>query len=287
MEGKTMVGGEMKMRGLVIALLLVCISAVVSAHPQPVVDITSADITQDRIHVDLSPSGLTGTLKLELVTPDYHLIREVSRSSGSYNENFDIPNLSEGEYNYVVAKWIFSWGYVFDYYSYHIKVLGNYRHTFYNTPDESGCSGSNSWFSYTVGTCQVTDCIWHDAQGRSGWLNEIEENGSGRGISGHIYVLEHYCTGNRYSPGLRRTDQTCPACGGTLSTSDVAINENHDDLSCGDQVFVYQLGGSPGGVYTVRDYGGGLSMRQLDHYYGTSDCNDVPGSQYRMTVKLY
>ena len=75
----------MRMKGLLIVSLLVGISTVVSAHPQPVVDITGADITQDRIHVDLSPSGLTGTLKLELVTPDYHLIREVSRSSGSYN----------------------------------------------------------------------------------------------------------------------------------------------------------------------------------------------------------
>ena len=56
------------------------------------VDIISADVTKDKIHIELE-GGQTGLLKLELVNPNYHLIRQVVRSAGEYYETFNIPNL--------------------------------------------------------------------------------------------------------------------------------------------------------------------------------------------------
>jgi len=247
-------------------------------------DVTSADVCQDKIHVNLEPSGLSGTLKLELTGPGgSHTIREVTRSSGSYDETFDVPNLSTGEYTKVKATWTVENSPCVDEYNYHIRVLGEYDHTCYNTPDESGCTGSNEWFSYTTGTCTVTDCTWTNAQGKSEWLDEIEENGSGKDVSGYIYSLEHYCTGNDYSPKLRRTGAPCAQCGGTVSVGDVAVKPSHPYLDCDDTVCVYGHG-----THTVVDTGSGVAEAQLDHYTGVSACNvcTPPGNDI-MTIKLF
>jgi len=247
-------------------------------------DITYADVTEDKIHVNLEPSGLTGTLKLELTGLGVsHVIREVVRTSGSYDETFDIPNLTVGEYTKAKATWTVDGQASIDEHDYHIQVLGEYKHTCYNTPDESGCSGSPQWFSYTIGDCINTDCVWHEAQGKNTWLSEITENGSGKDANGYVYSMEWYCTGNPHSPKLRRTGCACAQCGGCLSAGDVAINSAHEELACGDEVFVYQHG-----KHTVNDHGGGLTTTQLDHYYGVSGCNECPSiGDSVMTIKLY
>jgi len=252
-------------------------------------DVTSADVCQDKIHINLEPSGLSGTLKLELTGPGTsHTIREVTRSSDSYEETFDIPNLATGEYTKVKATWTVEGVPCIDEYDYHIKVLGEYDHTCYNTPDESGCSGSLEWFSYVIANpvnpCgPAPPCDWINAQGKSVWRSEIIENGSGKDESGYIYSREWYCTGNDYSPKLRRTGCACGSCeNDCISVGDVAINSGNVDLECGDTVCVYQHG-----THTVRDTGG-LAMDQLDHYYGVSNCNACPSiGDNIMTIKLY
>jgi len=247
-------------------------------------DVTSADVCEDKIHVDLEPTGLTGPLKLELTGPGgSHTIREVTRSSGSYDETFDVPNLSVGEYTQVKATWTIEERACPDQYVYHIKVLGGYNHTCYNTPDESGCSGSSEWYSYTIGSCTTTACTWTNAQGKSEWLDEIEENGSGKDVSGNIYSLDHYCRGNDYSPKLRKTGAPCAQCGGTVSVGDVAVAPSHPDLHCGDTICVYGHG-----THTVVDNGGGVPEGELDHYTGVSACNVcTPPGNGIMTIKLF
>ncbi|MDO9575483.1 MAG: hypothetical protein Q7J55_03035 [bacterium] len=269
----------MKRRSLAIIFLLSILSPAICktyAWQYCKVDITSADITQDKIHVNLTPSGLSGTLKLELIGPESsHTIREVTRASGSYDETFDIPNLAVGEYTKVKATWTVGSTSSSDEYFEHIRVLGNYKHTCYNTVDECGCAGSKQWFSYTIGDCVNTNCVWSNKQGKSDWFNCITNpaygTGSGRDESGNIYVIEWFCTGNPYSPKLRLTGCPCPYCGGSLSVGDVAINPNHSYLACGCSVLVYEHG-----VHTVRDHGEGLVEKQLDHYYGISGCGVCP-----------
>jgi len=285
--------------------LLVCISAMVSAHPLPVVDITDADITQDKIHVELSPEGLTGILKLELVGFELtggekiHLIREAQRSSGSYNESFDIPNLSTGDYVKIKATWTVDNESSIDEYNYHIKVLGKYKHTCYNTPYEPLCPSDEiedpQWYIYVIGNgCgTIYNCEWHVAQGKYRWLDCIANldygTGSGKAQDGHIYIIEYYCTevnppSWQFIYRFRRTDALCPADGEEgLNPGDVAIMKGHPHLKLGDKVFVYQHG-----VHIVRDYGRNLVEKQLDHYYGISGCFDCPSlGNGIMTVKLY
>jgi len=252
-------------------------------------DVTSADVCEDKIYVILWGQGATGTLKLELTGPGgSHTIREVTRSYGGYSETFDIPNLSVGEYTKVKATWTVDGFYYIDEYDYHIKVLGEYDHTCYNTPDESGCSGSLEWFSYVIANpvnpCgPAPPCNWINAQAKSEWLDEVEENGSGRDLNGYIYSLEHYCSGNDYSPKLRRTGAPCAQCGGTVSVGDVAVKPSHPHLGCGDTVCVHGHG-----THTVVDTGSGVAEAQLDHYTGVSACNvcTPPGNDI-MTIKLF
>lgn len=247
-------------------------------------DVTSADVCEDNIHVDLGPPGLSGTLLLELTGPaGSHTILEETRESGSYDETFDVPNLPVGEYTQVEGTWSIEDTPCTDEYPYHIQVLGDYDHTCYNTPDEAGCAGELQWFSYTTGDCVNVDCVWTNAQGRSEWLDEVEENGSGMDLSGHVYSLEHFCTGNYYSPALRRTGVPCAQCGGTVSEGDVAVQPNHPYLGCSDRVCVHGHG-----IHTVVDTGSGVAETQLDHYTGVSACNvcNPPGDNI-MTIKLF
>jgi hypothetical protein len=255
--------------------------------------IDSADVCQDRIYVYLMGQGATGTLKLELTGPGgSHTIREETRSYGGYSETFDIPNLSVGEYTKVKATWTVDGFYCIDEFDYHINVLGEYRHTCYNTPDESGCSGSLEWFSYVIGNAQnpcgpAPPCNWINAQAKSGWLNAIFHpqagTGSGKDASGYIYSREWYCSGSDYPRRLRRTGCACGQCeNDCISVGDVAIKPDHPHLSCGDKVCVYQHG-----IHTVKDKGA-LAEKQLDHYYGVTDCGDCPTiGESIMTIKLY
>jgi hypothetical protein len=56
------------------------------------VQITGADITQDRISVTLIPPGTSGTLDLEILGSTNFFIESAPRSGGSYNESFNIPD---------------------------------------------------------------------------------------------------------------------------------------------------------------------------------------------------
>lgn len=250
--------------------------------------VVDADVTQDAIAVRLEPSGVSGTLKLELLGTTTHVIREEARASGTYQETFDIPNLAEGEYTKVRATWTVGEASAIGELDYHIKVLGDYNHTRYNVVLESDCLGSPTEFCYTAGDCINTRCQWSEDIARSEWLSEVQENGSGVHSILGTFSREFICTNHPADcrpPRLRGTDTPCPACqGGDLQADGtVAINSGNPDLRCGDRVFVYQVG-----IRRVTDYGGGLALNQLDHFSGISGCNRTAGTiGILKTIKLF
>ena len=279
------------------------------------IDITSADITNDRIHVDLEPANLTGTFTLSLFraadsenpqdNPAFtHQIRQEEKASGSYDESFNITGLAAGEYRQVIATWEVNELTAADEHDYRIQVLGRYDHTFYNTPDEDGqrCRevAREDPFDYTEGGCRIIhDCETTEAQGRFRWLEERFENGSGLDRNDQIFSGEGFCApaddvNQRYF--VRLSGQTCVFCepidNALRAGLDVAINRRNEHLRCNDRVFVHTLpntaGGTAGGVFTVRDRGGGVGVTEFDHYHGISDCNIVPGNRDNLvTVKLF
>lgn len=259
-------------------------------------DITYANVTEDKIHINLGPSDLTGTLKLELTRPGAsHTIREVTRASGSYDESFNIPNLATGEYTKVKATWTVNDQVSTDEYNYHIQVLGVYRHSRYVLSNESCYSGSSESFCYTSGDCVDTPCSWTTGgSGNSNWLSAMVINGSGYSSSLGYVTFEQYCQDRHPPPsectGKLLRDLTissgCPECVGydLGINSTVAVKSNHPYLNCGDRVFVYEVG-----IRTVTDKGNlPNGQYQLDHFVGLQDC----GTTYTdignfMTIKLF
>lgn len=260
-------------------------------------DVTSADITVDNITVELKPADLSGTFKLELVAPDTDVIIEnETRNSGTHAESFDIPNLEYvEEHTTIRARWSIGGSSSIDRYPYHIKVLGIYRHSRYNLPNEACYSGSNENFCYTAGNCTATECSWStDGSARSDFLDAEHLNGSGYSSSLGYVTTEEWCQANKYPPpggctGHLLRDLSiaggCPHCSGEnmIANETVAVNASHPDLGCTDSVFVYTVG-----TRTVTDHGGGLGIEQLDHFIGLdTTCEIVGDIGNLMTIKLY
>ena len=257
----------------------------------PQVEIISADVTTNQIKVKLSPSGLSGNFTLKLANPNTHtLLNAVTRVSGTHTETFNIPGLPTGEYKQVQVIWKPEGVVTSAVHNYHIEVLGTYRHTKYNTPTESFCSDNTTGqFKYNDNnncggiTCGTVD--WTSETGKSKWLGEVEENGSGKHSRAGILSKEWICsepppiTGRR----MRKVPAPCPSCGGTLRVGEsVARNAKNKKLPCGTKVYVHGVG-----IVKVQDAGGRLATNQLDHYIGTSGCNKYGGSHgYRKTIKL-
>jgi hypothetical protein len=215
------------------------------------VQITGADITQDRISVTLSPPGTSGTLDLEIITTNgtNNFISTASLSAGSYNESFQIPNLPFGEYTSLRATYTVNGVAATNTFNYHINVLGVYHQTQYNTPAEANCSGGPEPITIWNSSCQgtngsvisgfdfrVTNPAGGTASGHSINFGDVQQEftcsqGSGD-LRGHITISGSLgsvsnstvavCrTGPLYSPGLRlfiigegvkTVEDSCPAC---------------------------------------------------------------------------
>lgn len=265
-------------------------------------DITYADITDQTRHahgeitVNLTPGGLTGTLKLELINPQTQTIREATRNSGTYHETFDTPNLqSVMEHKQVKATWTVNGVNSNDLYDHHIKVLGTYSHTRYHTPQESAadCGTDTEEFAYTIGKCGGATDQWYSGTARSLWLEAVELEGDGfHSTLGFMTMEEYYSGPPDIEYHLRQvSDGPCSACSGMslIANGTVAIMEGQHPagLECGDTVFIHSLGGGTGGTRTVTDTGSGVGETQLDHYNGLGGCGQGTGLGNSMTVKIY
>jgi hypothetical protein len=251
------------------------------------VAIASASIPGNSISLALTPSGVSGTLIVQLVGGGTHTLYNGAMSGGSQTIGFDIPNLPTGEFTGIQAAWTAGEQTVSsDPFSYYFKVLGDYNNTRYNTPTESYCTGSPVDVSYVSGTCAAADnCSFLPYQGKSGWWSEVYENGSGLSETPGIGAVswEWFCTGAERR--TRRVAAPCPQCAGQqlgVGTT-VARNVNSSDLPCGAKLYVHGVG-----TVTVADAGGGLALNQLDHYAGFGGCNRVGGSiGVRKVIRLF
>jgi len=253
-------------------------------YPQPTVSISSASIPDDRITVELAPSGIWGTLMVQLFGGTTHTVYQSTEAGGTHNISFNIPNLPNSEFTGIQATWWAEGQSPSATYSYHFKVLGDYTHSQYNSPDEQRCSGTAQQFTYVTNmTCLAIDCgaaTTQNANGRSQWLSEVNENGSGLHTTLGIVSRESQCTAR--AP-YRNTGQPCPSCGGTLTPyQGVARNASNQDLPCNATVYVHGVG-----LRTVKDTGGGLVLTQLDHYIGVSGCDEASNYPPSKTIRLY
>lgn len=258
------------------------------------VQVLEASLPNDRIQVKLDAGGASksGTLTVTLKGPNTRQVFNGAKANGTHNIPLNRDSIpTNQEFTSVEAKWVVSGQTKTGTKNYHFKALGSYSNTRYNTPNEGLCSGGTAQNCYRSGgcvsvTCTPTNFVSHNV--RVSWLAEVEENGSGyrggnffsrEGVAACV-ITDPFCA----PPDLRQVPNPCPACGGTLTANvHVAIRSSNPNLSCGNQVYVSNVG-----TRTVRDHGGGLSNTQLDHYNGTSGCNNVGGSiGSRKVFKLF
>ena len=258
------------------------------------VEIISADVTKNQIKVKLSPSGLSGEFTLKLMDPDPHtLLNAVTRSSGTHTESFNNASLPTGEYKKVQATWKPNGSVVSAVRNYRFKVLGTFQHTKYNTPVEALCTDNvTKPFTYNDNdNCGAIDCptvTWTSENGKSKWLKEYAENGSGKHSRAGILSKEWICSAPaaHTGPEMREVPAPCPRCTDlslTVNTSVAVSQENlGGELPCGTRLYVVGLG-----TVTVKDIGSGVGDTQLDHYIGTTGCNKYGGSHpSAVTIKL-
>ena len=196
---------------------------------------------------------------------------------------FPLGNLVTGQYTGATAQWTVGGTTAPGSYTKNFNVLGTWRHSQYNTPTESTCSGSSS-SAYEV---NVTTCAYQTGNLLSLFISQSWLNGSGKTINSYYgYQTEQnaqYCINNHKLPAdasgksFAFEPNIIPYCGSSyaLGTNTVAWNFSSTvTLNCGDQVLLVGYGASPGTVKTVTDRcGGACSNTQLDNYTTLPACN--------------
>ncbi len=265
------------------------------------VDILAVSLPDDKIQVRLNPlaSPISGLLKITLrdsqAATQTRVVVNQETAAGTHIFGFGtLSTYTNGhDYKEVFAEW-YPQGVIGNpkaIFQYRFKVLGDYRHTRYNTPTESFCTGSLQSFCYTSAGCGPANCSnWQTSSAKSGWLTQVAQNGSGSHSMLGFVSREWVCsTPAGCTTKVRQVPSPCPACTGltVIPGATVAVQEGHGELQCGNKAFVDGLG-----TFTVTDTGGNLAnlFDQLDHYAGISGCrreggDAVPGT--RKTFKLF
>ena len=267
------------------------------------VQVTSADVTQDKIGLTLSPGNLSGNLRLELIGPGItHTIRYVTRPSGTYNETFDIPNLPEKEFLTVRASWEISGAATLGTLNYHFRKLGTYRHSQYNVPRESACGGSASNV-YIITLLSGCFNNYVSTTLRSDLVSQTNINGTGISLNyGTLKALAatscNSATQNRPPDAAGKTfvqvSSITGSCNTTLTSLSLARCTNNPivPLACSDRICIKGLEG----IKTIADSCPACcswpEQKQLDNFNAEKNvCQNQNGSIYDLgnfvTFKLY
>jgi hypothetical protein len=191
--------------------------------------------------------------------------------------------LPAAEFTQVKATWDVD-GTPQDTYQYHFKVMGAYRHTQYNTPDEHGCTGSSIPVNVYNDSCVLTP----NATMKSGFadrvLNGMSGTGSGYPINYGVVKQEFYCQPNPY-PSARR-DQTVTGSMGPVNNSTVAVHTLSGMHDANAQLYIHGVG-----VKTVTDTCGVAcqGVNKIDHYTTNTACSGIGDllPAPAMVIRLY
>lgn len=251
------------------------------------VEVTAADITMDRIEVVLSPNSDTGQLVLTLIGDRNQVLFNGQRAGGTHVFQFNPANLRDGQYTQVEAVWTVNGTPTRGTRDVAFRVLGNFRHSQYNVPDESTCGGNPSRAFITDAACTFTQTtLLHR------FIQQVNLNGSGHSINHGDIAREFFCVNQPNAPpgsGQRsfRQQTIAPTCAGQgLSNTTVARRPNHPFLDCGDQVLIVGLGGGVGTIKTVTDLCPGCPNNQLDNFTTNTACSGIPDLGRFVTIRL-
>jgi hypothetical protein len=251
--------------------------------------VTVADIRTDTIKVVL-PAGGTGQLVITLIGDSVLTLFDGIRSSGTYTFSFDPQHLPEGQYSQVKAVWTVNGSAKMASRAVAFRVLGSYRHSQYNVPDESTCNPALGQGWITTSACVFKPAV---PRLRTLFMMQASLNGSGHSINFGDVRREAECIKAKHNPPPGATDHSfrpgmvTPTCTGeTLSDSTVARNPHHRFLDCGDEVLIVGLGGRVGTVKTVTDECPVCGETQLDNFTTKKACSKVGDLGRYVTIRL-
>lgn len=223
------------------------------------VKITAADIKVDQITVEVVAGSLAAQLKVTLVddADGEIVLLEEERASGTHQLSFKTSTLEHHDYVEIHAKLTVDEEETTAEKAYRFKVLGTYRHTKYNTPDETECRGAavDMYYSRVTGA----NCTFTADQILSDFKAATDLNGNGRSIDSGLIQIESFCLRPRFTPpadapGRSYRPVTALTFNNfTINTSTIAICPGGADLGYGDSVLIVGLGGGAGTVKSAAD----------------------------------
>jgi hypothetical protein len=209
--------------------------------------VNSADLWDNRISVTLtSTAALTGTLTLNLIgSANTYSFAYGSGAvgAGTYTATMTRTSTPADTYTSIRADWATSSGKISGSLPIKWKVLGVIRHSQYNTPTESVCSGaaSSAW------TIVISGCHFNPITLKSDFSSQVYLNGTGS--SSNYGILKYtpgranqcaYPAGADDSNTFLQVTSITGSCNKTLDTSSVATYPNPvtdvTTFGCGDNL---------------------------------------------------
>ena len=210
--------------------------------------VNSADLSANQISVTLTgASNNTGTLTITLVGSASNYSFQYGTTSigpGTYTIPMNRPNIPADKYTSIRAAWSLQAGVnVSGSRSVLWRVLGVIRHSQYNTPFESACTGSEiSAWTIDVSSCQFTPISL-----RADFAGQVYVNGTG--ASQNYGVLKYtpgnsnqcaYPSGSDDSNTFIRVQSITGSCNVPLDNTSVATYPNPvtdtTTFGCGDNL---------------------------------------------------
>jgi hypothetical protein len=230
------------------------------------VQITSADLENNLVNVTISGSSslssvLTVTANGQSNNAQISANNNNSVAPGQYTLSFNRPSMAADTYTTLTATWN---GISTTYTLTRVwTVEGVLRHSQYNTPSESACSGTA-----TTAWVFTSSCTFTQTTLRSDFMSQVFTNGSGTSISyGALqYEPSGVCNGTRPTGS---TDQNSfemvsaitGSCGTAVSggyNGTVAVNPNPALIGgqyvCGDNILEVTSSNAGEALKTVADF---------------------------------
>jgi hypothetical protein len=260
------------------------------------VSIQTTDLCGNTIVTALAGPAASGTFTLSAIRSNSTTtqIFSATRQPGTYTDPFNISGLANGvDYTGIRASWVCGGTTITTDMAYAFKILGTYRHSQYNTPNEADATCQTGG---TVNVCFTNNnCVYTTGTLPGTFASQTALNGSGQSLNHGLIQPEAFCQTHGFPPPtacqgidiFRANQVRTPQCTGLgLSDTTVARNPNHPDLGCGDNVC---LVGTPGGniLKTVTDRCPRCSNTQLDNFTTTDGrCTGIGDLGNFLTVKV-
>lgn len=226
--------------------------------------ITGADLEINNIGVTLSgPSGPTGSLTITLNGTNRYSFNYNNGScvgAGAYQVAVPRPSVPPDTYTSITAQWNVGSGVASAPFNLTRSwwVIGPVRHSQYNIPYESACTGTlqTAWTYNT--SCQFTQ-----VQLKSDFVMQTEGNGTGASLSYGILKYDDGSCRNNYPQGANSSNSLRPvssitgSCNVTLIAGDsVATNPNPfliTSYKCADDILLVTSGNGTQAIKHAED----------------------------------